>query len=391
LLGKAGKDGQSPPSGLSPLVFAWLLLLVAVSAMATYALLSGGPPAAQPSAMLTLQAEEEEPEDPAAEEGAGTEGEAPTEDTTEDTAGIQEEAPPESATASDEPAEAAAVAAVPPQDDTGADQEPAAEEPVESALPEPPAEAAAQDGDSTLPPWRRFAAVHDAADLRPKIAIVLTGLGLAADATERAIEELPASVTLSLTPYASRLDHWMALARGKGHEVMLDLPMEPTSFPSDDPGPQALLTQLDAAENRQRLRWVLDRGEAYVGLAAVMGSRFTKSESHLKPVLAEIKGRGLMFVDNRAAEASVVNRVAGDLGLPHVINDRMLDDGQASHVAIDARLAQTERLALSKGAAVAMGRPYPATLERLREWVRSLDDRGFVLVPVTAVAETTGY
>ena len=152
----------------------------------------------------------------------------------------------------------------------------------------------------------------------------------------------------------------------------------------------SLLTQLDAAENRQRLRWVLARGRSYVGLAAVMGSRFTQSEPHLEPILEEVKDRGLMFVDNQATEASAGARLARSLGLPHAVNDRMLDDGQASHVAIDARLAQIERLARANGAAVAMGRPYPATLERLRAWVRSLDDRGFVLVPITALAKGGG-
>ena len=393
---RASKDGQSRWPVFPPLAVAWLLLLIAVSAITSYALLSDPrAPAEQPGLLLALEVEEE---------AAGPSETAPAEADVDDetsapaAAAERDEAPPDDAAEPELP-EGGTVAegSAPPAQTAAASEdggaEPSAAEPTESAALEPPAAAetvtpvaAEPDGDGALPPWRRFAAVYDAADARPRIAVVLTGLGLSAKATDPAIRELPASITLSFTPYADRLNHWMALARVNGHEVLLELAMEPTTFPSDDPGPQALLTQLDAAENRQRLRWVLARGQAYVGLVAVMGSRFTQSEPHLGPVLEEIKDRGLMFVDNQATEASASARLARSLGLPHAVNDRMLDDGQASHVAIDARLAQTERLALANGAAVAMGRPYPATLERLRAWVRSLDDRGFVLVPITALA-----
>ena len=58
---------------------------------------------------------------------------------------------------------------------------------------------------------------------------------------------------------------------------------------------------------------------------------------------------------------------------------------QASRVSIDARLEQVERLALTNGSAVAMGQPYPVTIERLRDWSALLEARGFTLVPITAL------
>ncbi len=242
-------------------------------------------------------------------------------------------------------------------------------------------------GDGTVPAWRQFAAHHEDSGDRPRIAVVMTGLGLLGKATEAAIKDLPPSITLSFTPYAGKLDQWTALARGNGHEVMLDLPMEPVTYPDDDPGPQTLLTQLDPAENRQRLLWVLGRAQGYVGVAAVMGSRFSGSDTHLEPILREVKAHGLMFLDNRASESSVAARLAEGLRLPHAVSDRTLDRGHASQATIDARLAQIERVALSDGASVAIARPYPATIEHLREWALTLDARGFALVPVTALVQ----
>jgi polysaccharide deacetylase 2 family uncharacterized protein YibQ len=242
-------------------------------------------------------------------------------------------------------------------------------------------------GDGKPPAWRQYAALHADSGDRPRIAVVMTGLGLSGKATQAAIKDLPSSVTLSFTPYAGKLNEWMTLARGNGHEVMLDLPMEPVTYPDDDPGPQTLLTQLDPAENRQRLLWVLGRTQGYVGVAAVMGSRFSDSEIHLEPILREVKTRGLMFLDNRASESSVAARLAEGLRLPHAVSDRTLDGVHANRATIDARLAQIERVALSDGASVAIARPYPATIEHLREWARTLEARGFALVPVTALAQ----
>ena len=244
------------------------------------------------------------------------------------------------------------------------------------------AQPSAPDSGST---WERYALPFDLADTRPRIAVVISGLGLSQKATESAIRDMPSQVTLSFTPYAKKLQTWIAVARGQGHEVMLDLPMEPATFPKDDPGPHALITSLPPDENMRRLNWILDRGSAYVGLAGSRGSRFAVSREQMRPILATLKSRGLVYLDNRPTERSVAANLAGEIGLPRAVNNRLLDELQASRVAIDARLAQIERIALTEGYAVAMARPFPVTLERLAEWLRDLDERGFALAPLTAV------
>lgn len=97
-----------------------------------------------------------------------------------------------------------------------------------------------------------------------------------------------------------------------------------------------------------------------------------------------------MFLDNRESESSAVERLATELDLPHAVNDRTLDEGDVGKPVIDARLAQIERVALNDGASIAIGRPYPATLERLQEWVKTLEDKGFELVPITVLAQHGG-
>ena len=397
-----------PRPGAIALILAWLVLLGVLAAAAGYVLMAPGrmaedPGVAAPPEPEVAEADTAEPAPETIPEPAAT----PT-----------PEAAPEPPAA---PAPVVESAPAAPEPEAKPEPEPpelprATEAPVapERALPPPatakasepetaaaPAAAPAPPGATTQAPkdvqvaarppdpqspWRRNRQPFNEADPRPRIAVVLTGLGLASKVTEGAIKELPGGITLSFTPYSRKLNQWVALARVNGHEVMLDLLMEPTSYPDDDPGPQALLTALSSRQNLDRLRWTLDRVTGYVGLAGVMGSRFAASKEHMEPVLEELKGRGLLFLDNRASDRSLAAALAGEIGVPSAVNDRSLDRAQASRVAIDARLVQIENMARSEGFAVAMGRPYPVTIERLREWAKGLEARGFALAPISALA-----
>jgi polysaccharide deacetylase 2 family uncharacterized protein YibQ len=422
------------------LAAAWFVVVAGLAAALTLALMQPPPPAGGPDVTIVMKppvpsmespeaapentaalssasvdlprpaveaAPEAEPEAPAAGPApAQGETEAPAPELPAASAALpQPAAEPEPA--SEAVAEPASPAA---EQDTAAEDAPAAVValPPPPAKPEPPAaghgqaeapEAGGTPGEQqvaipTIPPaleqlptWERFRQPFNLDDKRPRIAVVLTGLGLSDSATEAAINQLPPAVTLSFSPYARGLERWIALARARGHEVMLDLPMEPATFPNEDPGPQGLLVGLSAEENLNRLDWVLSRGSAYVGLAGAMGSRFTASRDSVEPVLRELKERGLIFLDRRTTENSLVTALAEELGLPAAVNNRSVDERQASRVAIDARLAQIERIALTEGFAVAMAQPYPITLDRLAEWSTEITSRGFALAPISALAD----
>ncbi len=233
-------------------------------------------------------------------------------------------------------------------------------------------------------PWQVYARPFDQMDKRPRIAIVITALGLSSAATNTAIQALPGAVTLAFAPYADRLGEWIRLARAAGHEVLINVPMEPVDYPNYDPGPQTLLTSLTPEENRQRLIWTLSRVTGYVGVVDFMGSRFTMSRKHLLPVLDALNRRGLIFLDSRTAPRSQVGPIAREVGLPWAENSRLIDE-LASREKIDERLKQLEGLAKKKHFAIGMGSPYPVTLERLAAWIPGLKKRGIALAPITAM------
>ena len=237
-------------------------------------------------------------------------------------------------------------------------------------------------------PWQAYARPVASGDDRPRIAVILSGLGLSSAATEAAIQGLPGEVTLAFQPFADNIQQWIRLARAAGHEVLLNLPMEPVDFPANDPGPRALFVTLSPDENEERLRWALSRVTGYVGVVNHMGSRFTTSRESMQPILAEIKARGLLYVDARSSARSIATVMASQMQVPRAINDRFLDSREVSRVTIDARLIELERIAKDAGVSIAIGQAFPVTIERIREWAQTLESKGLALVPVSAVVNT---
>lgn len=302
------------------------------------------------------------------------------------------------------PAPQATAPAPPPPPPSPAAPRPIAPTPVQPAAPAPvatpaPAPAPQQQAarpaappslaplpprDVEAPTWVRFARPFDPEEKRPRIAIVLTDLGKSQAASNAAIQNLGGAITLAFSPYADNLTQWVALARAAGHEVLLNVPMEPADFPATDPGPQTLLTTLSARQNLERLDGLLGRAQGYVGIATAAGSRFTTSADAMRPVVDRMFQRGLLLLDSRTAQNSLAARVADDVGVPRVYADRIIDT-EASRPAIDRALADLERIARQNGVAVGIGQPFPVTFERLINWLALVENRGFVIAPVSAV------
>lgn len=237
--------------------------------------------------------------------------------------------------------------------------------------------------------WRVYARPFDQSDRRPRVSVVLYGVGQSASATQTAIQGLPGAITLAFSPYADNLKKHISEARLAGHEVLMMLPMEPTNYPQFDPGPKGLLTTLDPKANIDRLEWVLSRSSGYIGVASYMGSRFARTHSHMNLVLEQLRRRGLLYLESETAATTLVGEMAKLVRIPYAGNALYLDQ-RASRPAIESQLRELENLARRQGQAVAMAYPYPVTLERLSLWSREVSKRGFALAPVSALARRGG-
>ena len=234
--------------------------------------------------------------------------------------------------------------------------------------------------------WRVYARPFSQVEKRPRIAIILMGLGISKRETQFAIENLPGPVSFSFAPFGKNLDALIDASRRKGHEVLLDLPMEPVDFPRNDPGPHTLLTSVSIDQNLRQLEWVLSRVTGYVGVAVYMGSGFATKPRALMPILSELKARGLMLVDTRENPLGRTKKIADEIGLPVAANYLFLDR-EAARDSIAENLAKLEARAKARGFAIGTAHPYPLTVRVLRDWVDGLSGKGFVLAPVSAVVQ----
>ena len=223
-----------------------------------------------------------------------------------------------------------------------------------------------------------YAAGYDAADTRPRVALLLAGVGMSDADSEEAVRTTPAEVSLAISPYAIHPEALLAAARAQGHELLISIPMEPQNYPLNDPGNQALLTGATPAANAQRLDWVLSRITGYVGatgaLGRMRGERFASSPALMAPVLDELARRGLLYLDPRT-----------DGKPPHHGIDVVIDEPPV-RVEIEAKLARLEQIAHDRGVAIGLATtPMPVTTGRIGAWAATLSLRGLQLVPVSAV------
>ncbi len=235
-------------------------------------------------------------------------------------------------------------------------------------------------------PAQQYARPLTAAQADPdvaKIAIMVSGMGLSATGTSVAINRLPSEITLAFAPYSTGLQEWVNKARQNGHEVMLQVPMEPYDYPDNDPGPHTLLSSLPPQDNVRRLEWLMGRFTGYFGVTNYMGAKLTSGGDALRPVLRQLNRRGLVYMEDGSSARSTSSKIARQIGLKAATADLVIDS-TPNAAGIRAALSQLETIALERGIAVGVASALPITVGQLIDWAKRLKTKGIVLVPVSA-------
>lgn len=222
------------------------------------------------------------------------------------------------------------------------------------------------------------------AENSPRIALIVTGLGINEQGSLDAIDTLPDDVTLAFAPYGRSLDNSVASARAGGHEVMLEVPMEPFDYPQNDPGPHTILTGESPRANLEKLFWLMARFGGYFGVINNMGARFTASAADMAPVVEEFGARGLGYIDDGGSNRSVAAQLAGANKVPFARASLMVDANPA-RTSILAALASLEAQALESGSAIGIVSALPISVQAVSDWARELDAKGIALVPASAL------
>ncbi len=218
---------------------------------------------------------------------------------------------------------------------------------------------------------------------RPKISIILGGMGLNSRLTDKAIKDLPGDISFGFAPYGENLQAQVNKARAKGHEIMLQVPMEPVGYPGSNPGPKTLLNDAPAQENIDSLQWHMSRFAGYTGITNYMGGKLLGNEEALQPVMQELKKRGLVYLEDATVNLTLSQKIVERVKLP-MRRAHLVIDAEATAPAIAEALKKLEQEAEANGYAIGTGSGLEVTIDTLVEWTNSLQDKGILLIPISA-------
>ncbi|MBI1301166.1 MAG: divergent polysaccharide deacetylase family protein [Alphaproteobacteria bacterium] len=214
-----------------------------------------------------------------------------------------------------------------------------------------------------------------------KIAIIIDDMGLTL--RSRQVEVMDGPLTLAYLPYADNLEKSAQRAKNNGHELMLHMPMQAIKD-SNDGGPKVLKVEQTKDEFIETLEWGLSSFDGFVGINNHMGSHLTKDQKSMDRLMAHIKDKGLYFIDSKTIGSSVAGETARRYGIPYAERDVFLDHEISDSFVANA-LKKLEETAARQGYAIAIGHPHKVTVEALKKWIPTLEEKGFELVPASAL------
>lgn len=218
-----------------------------------------------------------------------------------------------------------------------------------------------------------------------RVAIVIGGMGVSQTSTQAAIDKLPPEITLAFAPQGNSLSRWAQAARRKGHEILLQVPMEPFDYPKVDPGRGTLIVEAAPEANLKVLHESMGRLTNYVGVVNYLGARFTSEATALHPVLEDLGKRGLMYLDDGTSARSQADVLSSSNRAPFAAADQIIDAVQDKNEILKS-LDQLEATARAKGTAIATGTGFDVTVDAVTEWAKEAKKRGIEIVGVASLA-----
>ena len=135
-------------------------------------------------------------------------------------------------------------------------------------------------------------------------------------------------------------------------------------------------------QNLSALQWLMSRFAGYSGITNYMGARLLVTADALRPVMAEVKSRGLVYLEDGSVNVTASPRVVQQMKLP-MQRASMVIDTEANATAIAEALERLEQEAIQNGSAIGTGSGLDVTIETVAEWAKTLQEKGILLVPVS--------
>jgi polysaccharide deacetylase 2 family uncharacterized protein YibQ len=217
-----------------------------------------------------------------------------------------------------------------------------------------------------------------APDARGRLAILLDDGGQKLDLVPAAAA-LPTEVGFAILPFLPKSTDTATALHQAGHEIWLHLPMEPQNYPTDDPGPGAVLMSMTASELRAAVHSAINNIPHAVGVNNHMGSKASADLKTMTWIMQELKVRNLAFIDSRTTVRTVAEEAAKAQGVPTNRRHVFLDN-ERSPAAIRKQLDEAVFRSRMEGEIIAIGHIDEVTIAVLSEELPGLAKRKADLV-----------
>jgi polysaccharide deacetylase 2 family uncharacterized protein YibQ len=214
----------------------------------------------------------------------------------------------------------------------------------------------------------------------PKIAIIVTNLGLNRRSTELAMT-LPQQCGLGFLPYTKSLKPLLHKAQSNGHEIFLYLPLQ-TSQSFDNPGRYALMDNLAPEENAVRLNAILNSHARYDGVYSSYKEVFTDNPQSSKMVFEHLDDKNLIFVLGKGMQDGIPRHIKS---YNNIIPTNIIIDEEPDKEAIKKQLAELVSQSEYDGIALGYAQGFTLTIEMIRDWIPALKKQNINLVPVSEI------
>lgn len=215
------------------------------------------------------------------------------------------------------------------------------------------------------------------------VSIIIGGLGVNRALTQQAIDELPAAVTLSFAAHSTGLQGWVNKARAKGHEVLIELPMESNVFNASEPGAgRALMASRNVSSNPRNLDWLLSRAQGAFGVTNYNGDLFLNRADAVAPLFEKLERTGIGFIFDGSITAPSLSALASSARLPYAAGFNLIDSQPDSQLIASelSRLAENAKLGTQP---IGVGFTFSETITAVKRWTNSLSSQGLTLAPAS--------
>lgn len=223
-------------------------------------------------------------------------------------------------------------------------------------------------------------------DVRGRLALIVDDYGIDAEQSRR-LSGLPGTFTAAVRPNQERAQAWANEARKAGMEVIVNLPMEPKNYPTQNPGDGAILVDLSGREIRKRVDHALEELGPAPGIKTYMGSLAVEDRDVMRALLEELRDKGGFFIDDTHSSYSTAGDLARELEIPFyaVTSISEVDGGRRNAAAIGIRFDDLVRRCRVKGYAIGIIHARDGTLQVLEERLPGLAREGIVVMGISEV------